>query len=356
MKTNSQLNQQQFYQVDMAEVRQVMTQGDINQQNYPNHFQGAIKARLLYTQQGKDLQQLMIILPRDPYFKRIPVVGQIVLCSKHIDFNANIFTQPDLNQYYYFGILNILDQVNNNAVAGLSKLGSDEQFELLDENTCGQKFYIDWSKKNFKLKQGDVLNSGRYGQGLKFTNTLDENNKKMLPKTILMNNTNQLYDKQNDKYLSQNYNNIGSYISLEELSEQPFTLLKLSASRQLLNQINQFTMIGNNIIQNSDRIIVNAKKNDVEIYANQNIILSSNKNILNQSQKIIIDATKQITLRVGDTEINIKNGQIHLIANKIFQDGQSILQNVIDGQTPGYNSIIICPFSGAPHTTAKVNK
>jgi hypothetical protein len=41
----------------------------------------------------------------------------------------------------------------------------------------------------------------------------------------------------------------------------------ISSKRNLLNGINSFSLIGNNILNYSDRILFNARTNDIEFYA-----------------------------------------------------------------------------------------
>ena len=67
---------EKFYEIDIAEVRKILTINDIQPEKYPQHVPGAILARLLYTEREKEVQQLLIMYPRNSFIRQIPVVGE----------------------------------------------------------------------------------------------------------------------------------------------------------------------------------------------------------------------------------------------------------------------------------------
>ena len=101
---------EKFYEIDLAEVRKVLTIEDViegtEQQpsKYPQHIPGAIQARLLYTQREKEVQQLLIMYPRSAFIQEIPVVGELVLCSQYPSQDIDTKQGVIFNQYYYFSI------------------------------------------------------------------------------------------------------------------------------------------------------------------------------------------------------------------------------------------------------------
>ena len=342
---------EKFYEIDLAEVRKILTPEDVvegTQQQpskYPQHVPGAIQARLLYTQREKQFQQLLIMYPRSPFIQEIPVVGELVLCSQYPSQNLDTKQGVIFDQYYYFEILNILNNQNNNVVADVSIINQQEQPAQENQNLCGKNFYINNEVKHTKYEQGDVIFSGRYGHSIKFTNERGENNETMLPSIIISNENSECI--KNDTI--QNSADCGSLIRLGNFEIQPKDPFDIAASRTLLDEINSFSLIGNNILQYSDRIIINGRKNDVEIYANQNIQLSANSNLLGESQNIKLKA-KKVIISVGSNEVIIDSSGVTINATKITLGGPTQISGITAGSTAGFCSLPICAFTGAPHT------
>lgn len=342
---------EKFYEIDLAEVIKILTPEDVvegTQQQpskYPQHVPGAIQARLLYTQREKQFQQLLIMYPRSPFIQEIPVVGELVLCSQYPSQNLDTKQGVIFDQYYYFEILNILNNQNNNVVADVSIINQQEQPAQENQNLCGKNFYINNEVKHIKYEQGDVIFSGRYGHSIKFTNERGENNETMLPSIIISNENSECI--KNDTI--QNSADCGSLIRLGNFEIQPKDPFDIAASRTLLDEINSFSLIGNNILQYSDRIIINGRKNDVEIYANQNIQLSANSNLLGESQNIKLKA-KKVIISVGSNEVIIDSSGVTINATKITLGGPTQISGITAGSTAGFCSLPICAFTGAPHT------
>lgn len=342
---------EKFYEIDLAEVRKVLTEQDIVQgteqqpSKYPQHIPGAIQARLLYTQREKQSQQLLIMYPRNIYIQQIPVVGELILCSQYPSEDIDTKQGVIFNQYYYFAILNILNNQNNNVIADVSLIDPKQQPAEENQNLCGKNFYINNQIKPIKYEQGDVIFSGRYGHSIKFTNKRGSSQDVMLP-SIVISNENSACAENNTV---QNSIDCGSLIQLGNFEIQPEDSFGIAAPRSLLDQINSFSLIGNNILEYSDRIIINGRKNDVEVYAKQNIELSAGSNLLGQSKNIKFKANK-VTITVGSNEIIIDSGGVTVNATKITLGGPTEISGIQAGSTPGFCSLPVCAFTGAPHT------
>ena len=332
---------EKFYEIDIAEVRKILTINDIQPEKYPQHVPGAILARLLYTEREKEVQQLLIMYPRNSFIRQIPVVGELVLCSQYPSQNIDTKQGVIFDQYYYFAILNILNNQNNNVVADVSLIDPQEQPAQENQNLCGEKFYINNQIKPIEYQQGDIIFSGRYGHSIKFTNKRGQTNDRMLPSIIISN--------QHLTSNIQNSINCGSLLQLGKFEVQPEDTFEVASSRNLLNEINSFSLIGNNILQYSDRIIINGRKHDVEIYAKQNIQISATSNIFQESQKIKLQA-KEVIISVGSNKVTINANGVIIHASKITLDGPTQISGITAGSTTGFCSLPVCAFTGAPHT------
>ncbi len=342
---------EKFYEIDIAEVRKVLTIQDVTEgteqqpSKYPEHVSGAIQARLLYTQRGKQAQQLLIMYPMNAFIQQIPVVGELVLCSSYPSQDIDTRQGVIFDQYYYFSILNILNNPNNNVVADISIIDNEQQQAQENQNLCGKNFYINNQVKPINYEQGDVILSGRYGHGIKFTNRRGSQNQTLLP-SIIISNENSACTKNNTV---ENSIDCGSLIQLGNFEVQPEDPFDVASSRSLLDTINSFSLIGNNILQYSDRIVINGRKNDVEVYAKQNIQLSAGSNLFGQSKNIQLKASK-VTIKVGSNEVVIDSAGVTITATKITLGGPTEISGIQAGSTPGFCSLPVCAFTGAPHT------
>ncbi len=314
------IGNQQFYQVQLAQVVKVLSQQDVNPQTYSFHQPGAILCRLLYLQLNQSQENLKVILPRNSSLINIPVVGQIVLCSKHPSYQVDVNQGMIFDQYYYFDILNILNSKNNNSIPGVSYTN---QKVLQNQNILGKQFIVDTQIKMTPYKQGDVILSGRYGNFIKLT-----------------------YENINKKYNSQIIISNGqSTVTLVDY-KQNLDYTQSSSS----NQNSQGTLKGNNIILQSDRVIINSKTKNTQIFSKKDLVASSNQNVFIDSKKVQINA-KQITIMVGDNKVIVNNSGVTIDATNIQLNGKTSINGVQNGVTPGFCSIPVCPFTGAPHTT-----
>lgn len=339
----------EFYQVDLAEVISFVEPDQKNKDGDIVYAQGAIKCRLLYLEQYKNKQDLIIMLPRDPFMHQMPIVGEIVLCSKHPSFQMLDVKQGiNLDQYYYFGVLNILNNQNHNAVLASSVIGLQERQPDQNSKVYGQDFYYNDEIREFDVVPGDVKISGRYGHALKFTHSLSKDGKKRLPMISISNNHDKINTLNNGERF-QSLNNCGSSIFLQNTDTQPEQLIQISSQRSLLDEINELSLKGNSIIVNSDKIIINTKVNDFEVYAKQNIELSSVKNIFVETKNIKMKA-KTVTIVVGENQIVVSSSGVSINSSKIMLNGTTTINGIQAGTSPGFCSLPKCLFTGAPHT------
>ena len=339
----------EFYQVDLAEVVDFVKPNQKNKDGENIYVQGAIKCRLLYLQQYKDKQDLVIMLPRDPFIHQMPIIGEIVLCSKHPSFEfLDVKQGINLDQYYYFGVLNILNNQNHNAVLASSIIGLQEKLPDQNSKVYGQDFYYNDEIQEVDVVPGDVKFSGRYGNSLKFTHILSKDGKKRLPIIIISNNHDKINILDNGQRF-QSLNNCGSSIFLQNIDSQPNEMIQISSQRSLLDEINEFSLRGNSIVANSDKIIINTKVGDFELYSKQNIELSSTKNIFVETKNIKMKANT-VTIIVGGNEIIVDSKGVSINASKITLNGTTTINGIQAGSTPGFCSLPNCLFTGAPHT------
>lgn len=344
-----QIQLDEFYEVDLAEVVSFVEPDQKNKDGDIIYSEGAIKCRLLYLEQYKNKQDLVIMLPRDPFTHQMPIVGEIVLCSRYPSFELLDVKQGiNLDQYYYFSILNILNNQNHNAVLASSVISLQEKQPDQNSKVYGQDFYYNDEIKEIDVVPGDVKFSGRYGHSLKFTHVLSKDGKKRLPMISISNNHNKINTLDNGSRF-ESLNNCGSSIFLQNTDSQPEEIIQISSQRSLLDEIGELSLKGDSIVINSGKIIINTKLNDIEVYAKQNIELSSVKNVFIETKNIKMKANT-VTILVGNTEVVVSSNGVSINSSKITLNGATTINGIQPGTSPGFCSLPKCLFSGAPHT------
>ena len=330
-----------FYEIDIAYVTEVVTT--------EGHLYGEIHAVVLFQKRTNSNQQYRKMIPRDPYNIDIPIPGEIVLCSRHPDQTIDVDNGINLPQYYYFGVLNILNSQNHNAVLAAYNPPVN-QATIYDENSQLQGSYFKANKDHtsqLPYLQGDKLITGRYGHAIRFTSEYDSRNERLLPQ-IKISNNNQNCVINNTQSITESLDQSGTSLYMMYYDHQPKSnMIVLSSERNNLDKLHTFSLLGNSCILNSDRLLLNAKNSGIELFANKYIELSANQNIIIESPgETIISSDKKITLSSNEDinlsskyisveaqqQINLKSNQdIKLIANSITLGSQNATEPLVLG-------------------------
>jgi hypothetical protein len=210
--------------------------------------------------------------PYHAYLQDYPLVGELVTLTDAPAPASQV--SNNTNQKYYTGVINVW---NNNQQNSLS---NDSLGSTFDENSDIRKLL------SF---EGDRIYQGRKGNGIRFGSTVKT--KSLLnewsevgnngdPITILVNG----YITTNKKQTTPN---------VEEINKEQSSIYLTSTQRiplvpdrnDILNPITQPKKVseyfgGSQLIFNSDKLVLNSKKDEVMIFAKTNIELST-KNIIN---------------------------------------------------------------------------
>lgn len=302
--------QTEFYEVEFAEVMHVPEYSVASQY-------GQIYCKILYNQQYTSIDDTIMMLPRSPYDIDIPVVGELVLCSRHPSIQ-NLNSRHDLitDQYYYFDIYGILNKQNHNVCMG-GFAPTDEDFKTYstDQDTMGRIFISNQQHiPQLPYQQGDKLITGRYGNCIRFTHEFNSNKDKMLPQIKISNNNYKCISPGESKSIRQHPTISGASLYLYYYEQQPDNLVALSSSRNKLDEISQFSLLGNGILLNSDKLLFNSVVGDIQIYSKKALNLSSVDNIILQT-KHIQTSTNTINVQSLDS-INISTKQLNANINK----------------------------------------
>ena len=317
------LQEQQFYEIEAGEVIKVLTEVDdlppLPDTGKPDYsYYGAIKARQLISDLDVKEENLPWRFPLNTSIRAMPVEGETVLCVKYLD-------EP-----YYVDIVNRLQNPNlNSRDAGTSKIQFEEDEEIqlsfyseVDEssgnptspppdsikrNYDSQNIFAPIQIQNVKLNPGDTLLQGRFGNVIRFSS--DQKNRQFSSNVKI--STGQLYipnGRELQKVIDdpravveQNINSDASsiYLTENETVDLSVNLISKVLPGQLLSNRKAFS--GAQVIVNSDNVVLNARLNDVQLMASQNVNMTARRRINLEAPMINLgDRTASQALIKGD--------------------------------------------------------
>ncbi len=229
-------------------------------------FVMVITVRMMYSSENVD--SIEKIRPLDTNIKEYPLPGEVVIVVEY--FGDKYYTQK----------LNLHNSVNLNFHPGLSNISPDKQkFKIVD-------FKADPKIRQLQAEEGDLLFNGRFGQSIRFGSNITEivnADDSIEPDTGRENSPNIIIRAGQGeeptidyKPVKEDINKDGS--SMWMTSNQNVPLVPAVVGRYDLYRPKKFE--GNQVILNSDRIVFNARGEDLNIYAKRSVNIISEKRIV----------------------------------------------------------------------------
>ena len=309
-------------------------------ENSSNYYQ--IKFKFL-DNPGNNDENYNTALPLNINIKSIPVPGEIVLIvTAASSFAGNYRLQE--GTFYYLSIVNIQSNINYNGVPTASKVPLSNNISYSDAS-LGVEFSLKTSqasrkKKTFQISnkinalqlfEGDVVIEGRYGNSIRFGSTINNSSQVSKQPTWVLGNvgdpitiiTNTTKNTTGNGFRIEDINKDDSSIYLTSTQRLPLklagprtiTALKISAAAKNLS--------GKQIILNSDRIVLNAKTNEIFISSKNGISVTSKGDI-------VLESSKEITL--NGSSINLGFPALYSAVNG--EELQNILRTIVAVLTP----------------------
>lgn len=236
--------------------------------------------------------------PARPFFpnqKFYPLLGELVLI-----FNL---PSPDsqsgegASQDYYVSVLNLWNSNHHNA-------------QTSTNSRLGSSFVENADLKPVRAFEGDYILEGRFGQALRFGSTTKINSSENFwsktgkdgdPITIISNG-----HKSSSKFLSpyvENINADDSALYLTSTQQLPLKVFKTKLN-PLSGTTSPETYTGAQALLTSDRVVLNAKKENVLIFATNNIELYTKNTLsIDTDEKIVLNSP-QIFLGLDGDDIS----------------------------------------------------
>ena len=264
----------------------------------------------------------------DANLKNIPISGEVVLLTKGpTAYNSAGRTGQE---YYYTNPISIQSSVHHNGLPGitefLSKTNPSNSQTRKDANDgiavkTSKKISVEttidpaFPERNdvYPLQpySGDILLEGRWGQSIRFGSTIDERKtypikpfwKKGLgdtgnPILIISNGTNP-DRKPFNEFILENIDEDDSSIwmtSGQEVRFKPASTITTSIKDKSVDLFNKNNFSGNQVIISSDRLIFNAKKQEIIAFAKEGLGLSSEKAVSIDAGQVVEIESKKISL------------------------------------------------------------
>ena len=349
------LSSEDFYELEPAEVLEVL-QGGIKHSELPDIYKlegeegpiedysyvGAVKARFIYSQQGKEAS-FVYLKPLNPNMYSVPAVGEIVVGVKY------------LGEFFYTTTINIHGNNNFNQVPNVSLLNTKGTPPTI---APGKFLKRDETARRVVPQEGDVLIEGRFKNHIKLgSNIINEEESPNIhivaghllngdsdPSENKWREANENYEKQLEKPFVDD-------ASKKNTREKPvFSDLDKDASSIYLTTKEDLFVTppfksqfedavppyaDQTILINSDKIILNAQNTG-------NIVLSSVKNVIVSSKEEVIIETPKLIIGGDGAEENIVLGQKLLEAlNDIVTILESGLVCPVGAVVPGPGAALI---------------
>ena len=326
--------------IKSAEVIEVLLKDDI--QNYYT-----IRFKFL-DQPGNNDENTNTASPLNAHIKSIPVPGEIVLIVTAASSFAGNFRLNE-GTFYYLTPVNIQSNINYNGVPTAGNVPQSNGPSYANaalgssfSNTTTQK---ERTKKTFtqlvgqnplQLFEGDVSIEGRSGNSIRLSSTITRSSAISKQPTwtsgnpgdpiMIISNT-----KKNlapNGFRIEDINKDDSSIYLTSTQRLPLTLagpqtittLKIGAAAKNLS--------GKQIVMNSDRIVLNAKVNEIFLSSKNGISLSSKGDIVLESSKAITLDAPKVNLTSTALYSAVNGEQLEIILNAIVTAIASITPTI----------------------------
>lgn len=297
---------------------------------------GEALIRILPDDWGTPIEDLKSAYPLEMNIQEFPLIGEQVIVFKafgNLFYTRKLNTKRKLTENISDTIQKTFSKTPSNnrdsqttRQLTISGVPSETTTEYLRQNG---NFLVNPNTRPLRANEGDVIVSGRFGNFIRMGSSLfkDETNKSFPTPNILLTagaweTPRQLSTKNITPY-SLAYENINKdkssiwMVADQEVAFQAVTAISNSTNKaHLLSSEKPTTRYtGAQIFINSDRIILNSKLNEISLFSNMEINLSSIGAItLDTEGSILSTANKDISFK-ADGNITLAGKQISLISS-----------------------------------------
>jgi hypothetical protein len=281
------------------------------------------------------LDSCKIAKPLSSQFQYFPVLGELVYIEDLPSPTSQVVNTS--TSKYYIGVINLWNNTQQN-----SQPASDQA-------SLGVTFSENPNIKTLLSFEGDHIIQGRQGNALRFSTTtklFDNLNewskvgKNDDPITILTNGFSYV---EGEKFHVEKINKDLSSIYLTSAQQLPLQTDKTGVLNPLTNPTDVSKYYNSQVIINSDRVVLNSKRDEVMIFAKSNIELNT-KNIIN------LNANERVHLNSNNVFLGTVNNQLpseNLVLGNKLHDLLLTLMDTLHDFGAGLSNVVGSP-EGAP--------
>lgn len=302
---------------------------------------------------------IVVAKPMDINIKNIPISGEIVMLLK----GPTAYSTPARNssEFYYTNAISIQGSINHNGLPGVTEFIQNKTSankEVREDTQDG--ITVKTNKLNsitqtidplfqerldvFPLQPypGDILIEGRFGQSIRFGSTVIEDSKYQKlpywragsgdignPILIISNGTNPEPETDFNSFILENVDTDDSSIWLtsgQSISFTPASNYLSSMEDKGLDLFKKNGYAGNQIILASDRIVLNARKQEIVGFSSEGIAFSSDKVFSIDSREMFEIQSSKINLGINAEEPALMGNTTGVWLNDLC----NVLKDIID--------------------------
>jgi hypothetical protein len=260
------------------------------------------------------LDNCNIAKPLSSQIANYPVLGELV---NILNLPSSDTQQSPASTFPYYTLVNLWNSVQQNAQPA--------------NNTAnlGITFVENSNVRSLLPFEGDYIIQGRQGGSIRFSSTTklysDSNEWSSVgnedsPITIITNGLK--FDPKKNYYVEQ-INKDDSSLYLTSTQQLPLQTDKTGVINPLTNPIDVSKYFNSQAILNSDRIVLNSKKDEIMLFAKTNVEIST-KNIIN------LNANERIHLNGGTVFLGTVNNQLPTEPLVLGDKLNTLLENLLD--------------------------
>jgi len=268
----------------------------------------------------------------DANLKNIPIAGEVVILLRApTAYNSYLGSSQE---YYYTNPVSIQSSVHHNGIPGITEVLPQKNANNKENVRNSQDGVPKKSSQNKEVTRtidprfaerldvrpvqpysGDIILEGRWGQSIRFGSTIDEGREYPVkpywqnglsdignPILIISNGTNIEGEKKDNEFIIENPDTDDSSVWMTSGQEVKFTPASTYTPSILDKQVDLFkknNFAGNQVIIASDRIIFNARKQELIAFSKEGIGLSSEKAISLDGKQVVEMESKRINLGIN---------------------------------------------------------
>jgi len=267
---------------------------------------------------GDDFLEICnIAKPMSPQFQYYPVLGELVSLIEAPSPDTQRSLNSTSNQKYYTSVVNLW---NNN---------QQNSQPANDSDNLGITFIENENIKSLLPFEGDYIIQGRQGSALRFSSTTKLYNdlnewsstgNEDSPITLITNGLK--FDPKKSYYVEQ-INQDASSIYLTSDQQIPLQTDKRGILNQRTRPIDVRDYFNSQIIMNSDRVVLNSKRDEVMIFAKTNVEINT-RNIIN------LNADERVHLNSNTIFLGTVAGQLPTEPLVLGDKLNTLLENLLD--------------------------